>query len=72
MSKQIINYNIKKSEKKLAEAIQHLILAAQAVSEIDPEYKPERLAHADDFLLNIASGFMEVYDNYATELLYPH
>lgn len=71
MSKQIINYNIKKSQKNLSVAIQHLCLAAQSLSEIENEWKPERLAHASDYLLDIASGLMEIYDNYAKELLYP-
>lgn len=72
MSKQIINFNIKKSQKNLSVAIHHIILAAEALSEISDEWKPERLGHASDYLLNIASGLMEIYDNYAEELLYPH
>lgn len=71
MSKQIINFNIKKSQKSLAEAIHHILLAAEALSGISEEWKPERLRHASDYLLNIASGLMEIYDNYAKELLYP-
>lgn len=71
MAKQIINYNIKKSQKNLSVAIQHILLAAQSLSEIENEWKPERLAHASDYMLNIASGLMEIYDNYAKELLNP-
>lgn len=71
MSKQIINYNIKKSQKSLGEAIHHIILAAEVLSKIEEEWKPERLRLAPDYLLDIASGLMTIYDNYAKELLYP-
>lgn len=71
MTTQIENYNIKKAQRSLAFAIKHIVDASEAVSEINEEWKPERLGHTADFLLDIASGLMEIYDNYASELLYP-
>lgn len=71
MSNQIVNFNLKKSKRQLAIATKHVCDAAAALEEIPEEYLPERLRRASAFLLDVASGFMEIYDDYATELISP-
>ena len=71
MSNQIVNFNLKKSKRQLAIATKHVCDAAASLEEIPEEYLPERLRRASAFLLDVASGFMEIYDDYATELISP-
>ena len=71
MSKQIENYYIKKSKKQVGIAVMHLIKAAEAIQEIDPEWLPLKLVHFPDYMMNIVNGLMDIWEYYADELLNP-
>lgn len=69
MNKQIINYNIHKSKRHLMKAIQLILDAAGEIERMDSFYKPETLDNLPDFLGHVASGLMEIEDNFDQQLL---